>query len=287
MDQKGIGRVALDFLAEAEDVDVDGAVGDGAVLAPYGVQQLLAAEDYPGTAHQKLQQAKLGGGECERHAIHANLAAGAVELNPAGFEHARRPRLIAKLELDPSNQLADGEGLDHVVVGADFQPDNTVRFRGARGQKDDGSGGQVRILADTFTDIEPVGVGQHDIEQDQIGPHLAAEFDGSATGLQSGEDKAFFFEVVLEECEQVRVVLDKNYFFHSRSRLPQVNSPPVTGPLKRCEFGIKTLATELGFAPRQREKERGAFIHAAFDARRSVVGGHQVLDDGKTQTGAA
>ena len=39
---------SFDFLAEPEDVDVDGAVGDGAVVAPHGVQQLLAAEHHAG-----------------------------------------------------------------------------------------------------------------------------------------------------------------------------------------------------------------------------------------------
>ena len=49
---------AVDFLAEAEDVDVSGA-GDGAVLAPDGVEQLIAAEDDAGAAQLRCAGAAL------------------------------------------------------------------------------------------------------------------------------------------------------------------------------------------------------------------------------------
>ena len=66
MNQHRIGRVALHLLAQPQDVDVHRAVGDGAVLAPHGVQQLLAAEDHARPAHQEFEQAELGGGERQR-----------------------------------------------------------------------------------------------------------------------------------------------------------------------------------------------------------------------------
>jgi hypothetical protein len=50
---------AVDFLTEAEDVDVYGAVGDGAVPAPDGVEQLLAAEDDAGAAQLRCAGAAL------------------------------------------------------------------------------------------------------------------------------------------------------------------------------------------------------------------------------------
>src|SRR5579862_2181106 len=38
----------FDLLAEPKDVDVDSAVGDSAVMAPDGVEQLFAAENHAG-----------------------------------------------------------------------------------------------------------------------------------------------------------------------------------------------------------------------------------------------
>ena len=52
---EGRSAFLLDLLTQAQDVDVDGAVGDGAVVAPDGVEQLLAAEHYAGPAHQEFQ----------------------------------------------------------------------------------------------------------------------------------------------------------------------------------------------------------------------------------------
>lgn len=37
MDQPGRRRILLDFLPQAQDVDVDGTVGNGSVLPPHGV----------------------------------------------------------------------------------------------------------------------------------------------------------------------------------------------------------------------------------------------------------
>src|SRR5258708_7117311 len=100
MDQTRRGGIALDLLAEPEDVDVDGAVRDGAVLAPDGVQQLLAAEDHAGAGHEEFEQAELGGGERERLAFQLDLATAAVQLDVAGLEYTGRRGLRAELQLD-------------------------------------------------------------------------------------------------------------------------------------------------------------------------------------------
>ena len=59
MNQPWIGRVGLDLLPQPKHINVHGAVGDGAILPPYGVQQLLTAEDHPRTAHQEFEQTEL------------------------------------------------------------------------------------------------------------------------------------------------------------------------------------------------------------------------------------
>src|ERR1700737_1015335 len=62
-----VGRAGeIDRLAQAADVDVDGACLDIDVMAPHLVEQLLAREDAAGMLHEEAQQAELGGAEMNR-----------------------------------------------------------------------------------------------------------------------------------------------------------------------------------------------------------------------------
>ena len=121
----------------------------------------------------------------ESGAVQPHLATGAVEFHAAGLQNARRGGLIAELQLDAGDQFAHEERLHHIIVGAEFQPHDAVRLAGARGQEDHRDGGQIGILADAFADIEAVGIGQHDIQQNQVRPHLAAQLDGALSGMLS------------------------------------------------------------------------------------------------------
>ncbi|SPE31588.1 hypothetical protein SBA6_160018 [Candidatus Sulfopaludibacter sp. SbA6] len=272
MDQNGAAGVRFDLLAQAQDVDVHGAVGDGAVLAPDCVEQLLAAEDHSGAAHQKLQQPELRGGELQRRALQANLAAAGVQFQAAGLQHARGRCLVAKLELDARHQLAHEERLHYVIVGADLEAHDAVGLGGPRGQKDDGGGGEVRVLADAFADVEAVGIGQHDIEQDQVRAHLPAQLQRAFPGLQSGQGEALFLQVVFQEREEVGVVFDEENFFHEIHRhacLCYFSSGHVTKPLRGGEFGIKMLLSECGFVHLvhrdQRQQQRAEHADDRFE----------------------
>ena len=94
MNQARRGSVLFDFLPQPQNVDIDRAVGDRAILPPDGIQQLFAAEDHARPAHQEFQQPELGGGQRQRFAVQRHLAAAAVEFDPAGLEQARRARLV-------------------------------------------------------------------------------------------------------------------------------------------------------------------------------------------------
>src|SRR5215471_17697745 len=198
MNQHRAGRVLLHLLAKTQHVDIDRTVGDGAILTPYRVEELLATEHYAGPAHQEFQQAELRRRQREELSIEAHLTAGAVELHAAGLQYADRRRLIAELQFDARDQLAHEERLDHVIVGAELQTDDAVGFAGAGGQEDHRGLREIRVLPDALADVQTVGIGKHDVEQDEVGTHLAAKLDGAAASLQAGERKALFFEVVFE-----------------------------------------------------------------------------------------
>ena len=63
VDEDGVGRIALYFLPQAQHINVDRAIGDGAILSPHCVEQLVPAEDDTLAAHHEFQQPKLGGRE--------------------------------------------------------------------------------------------------------------------------------------------------------------------------------------------------------------------------------
>ena len=111
--------------------DVAARTRPGAREVPSGeVVQAGAARD---TAPSKAAagdtaQAPAIGGERERGAVQAHLAAARIELDAARFQNARGRRLVAELQLDAGDQLAHEERLHHVVVGAELEAHDAVRF---------------------------------------------------------------------------------------------------------------------------------------------------------------
>src|SRR4051812_40489025 len=166
MNEPWSGRIGFDFLPQSEHIDIDSAIRDGAILSPDSVQQLLPAEDDAGAAHQEFKQPELGGGERKGLAGESHFAAAAIEFDAAGLQGPGWRVGAAELKLDARNDFADKERLHNVVVSAKFQADNAVGFGRAGGKKDDGGLGQLRIVANGFAYIKPVGIRQHDVEQD-------------------------------------------------------------------------------------------------------------------------
>lgn len=117
-DEERVSWIRFDLLAEAQDVDVDGAVGDGAIVAPNGIEQLLTTEDYTGAAHQEFEQPELGRGQGEKRAIEAGFAAAAIELKRGGLQDTRGAGLAAELNFDAGDELTHKERFDDIVISA-------------------------------------------------------------------------------------------------------------------------------------------------------------------------
>src|SRR2546423_3889786 len=125
LDARGgqLGRGELG--AQPGHVDVDGTRLHEAVPTPYGVEQLLAAEDAPRRAGQDREQLELLRGEVHRAALHADLEAIPIDLEVADLD----VRLLlpvagaaaARDGADAGEQLAWRERLGHIVVGAHLE----------------------------------------------------------------------------------------------------------------------------------------------------------------------
>src|SRR3984957_3574654 len=81
------GAAAIERLAQAADMDVDGAFVDIDVAAPDAVEQLLAREHAAGILHQEFEQAELGGAEWDVASGAGDALLLAVELDFGCGEH--------------------------------------------------------------------------------------------------------------------------------------------------------------------------------------------------------
>jgi hypothetical protein len=73
---------------------------------------------------------------------------------------------------------------------------------------------QFGVAANGFADIQAIGVGQHDVQKDQVRPLAPAEVKGTLTGLRANQRESLLFKVVLQEGKQVNIVLNQKDFLH-------------------------------------------------------------------------
>src|SRR5262245_10624827 len=214
MDQLGVRGIFFHLLAQSQDVHIHGAVGDGAVLPPYGVEQLVPAEDHTLAAHHEFQEPKLGGGEPKQVAIQLGAATAPVELDRPYLYHARWFGGRSELQLDADDQLPHEERLDHIIARSQLEADDTVGLRTARRQKNHRDVRQLLMVANPLANVETVGIRKHDVEQNQVRSEGAAQVDGALAGLRARHLEAFFFQIVLQQRVEIRIVFDKDNLLH-------------------------------------------------------------------------
>lgn len=147
-----IGQVDIHHVGSAIEVD-----------PPHRRQQLLAAENLPGIAHERLQEGKLPGRQIHRSFPHANPSALQVkdEGPPRQGQSPRNRRFLPKTQAHSGKEFLEGERLGHVVVRPTLQARDAVGHRGARREHDDRH--LHPLSPDLFEDLEAVNVGQADI----------------------------------------------------------------------------------------------------------------------------
>ncbi len=125
---------------------------------------------------------QLDGEHDGRHGVSQLVAQHGQELVlGAGGVLGRAPRLLGALEqpaaelgerdvhLHARDQLARGERLDQVVVGADLQPLDARLLPGARGQHDHREVGRRLVRAQARDQPESVEVRHHDVREHHVG----------------------------------------------------------------------------------------------------------------------
>ena len=188
-------------------MDVDGAVEGFELLAFQHVHQRVARQYAAGTLGQRQQQRELVGGEGAFLAVEPHGAGALVDLETAEAHRVglRGRALAAQDGAQPGLQLARLEGLGEIVVGADFEADHPVHRLAARRQHQDRHvGGRAQAAAD----IEPVAVGQHQVEDNRVKRLALQESLALACGAGGRQTKAHPAEIVGDHPGEAAVVVD-------------------------------------------------------------------------------
>ena len=99
--------------------------------------------------------------------------------------------MLPQLRPDPRQQHRKPERLGDIVVGAGFEAQNGVRIGIVAGQHDDGR--LEAALAQGTHNFPPVGIGQSDIHQDEIGGVGLGRAGTLGAGIDGGS-----FELVVQ-----------------------------------------------------------------------------------------
>jgi hypothetical protein len=148
-----------------------------------------------------------------------------VDLEPAEAQHVglRRRAAAPQDGAQPGLQLARLERLGEVVVGADLQPDHAVHRLAAGGQHQDR---HVAGAAQAAAEVEPVGVGQHEVEDHRVEALAPQPCLAVARRAGKGQAKARPAKIVGDHPGEAFVVIDHQ---------DALGHPPSIGPWRlRC-----------------------------------------------------
>src|SRR4029079_7381516 len=180
VDQRG-EAIGVDLASQVGDVGLDDAGLTAEVVVPDVVEDLGLGQDPVRVEHEVAQQLELGRRHLDDAAAAPDLVGVVVELEIVEGER-RGARLVAtgtaQYRADTGDDLLEAERLGDVVVATHGQALDLVVDPVTRRDEDDG---QVPAgLAQPPGDLEPVHVGEHDVEDDEVGVALGRADDGRA-----------------------------------------------------------------------------------------------------------
>ena len=167
-----MGGVVLNLGAQPPHIDRKGVVVNKiAAAVPQRIEDRAAGQGASGVAHKQAEQPVLGRRELEQFAAAGDPAGREVDADFPAAQH-RRPRRgragPAQQRPQPAAELAELEGLGHVIVPAAVQPADDVDLLLGRSQKEDR--GVAAGRAQRFAEGETATVGQADVQHQDIEP---------------------------------------------------------------------------------------------------------------------
>jgi len=207
-------------LAQATDVHVHGALLDIHAASPHLVQQLRARVGAFGVGHEEMQQAIFGRTDLDLRVAGIHAVRGAIDAQAADLDRTRAAIGLgaAQHRLDPRNQFACRERLDHVIIDTGFEPVDAIHFLAARGQHDDRHLGGAFLCAQAPRQFQPRHAGQHPVQQDQVRRRVA---DRRQRGARIGGLDDLHVRLAQREGDHVA---DRSFVFDDQYALVHVMS---------------------------------------------------------------
>src|SRR5215469_5852279 len=251
VDQRGAKRVEL--APQVAHVRLEHLGLPRVLPAPHVLQELLAGEHEPLVAHQVGEQPELGRRQLDGGARPADRPGLLVQFQIAGPERARAVCPGAgsgavggalaggatQDRADPGHERLDGERLGDVVVAAEGQPGDGVR-RGVAGREEDDRD-VVGLRAEPPAYLEAVDVGEHDVQDDQVGLIAGGALQRLLAARPGGHDAAMELEGYLDELADVPLVIDNE---HLRDRFTFCHGPAPSCTLPRPYTGLRPPSGE-------------------------------------------
>ena len=148
--------------------------------------------------------------ECPVHAADAAGQVGHQDAVTAGLQRGSEQRTRvgeAEVGLDTGAHHGGVDRLDDEVDGAEFEATCLVAGVVMRRDEDDGNVTRQRVGLELAANLEAIHARHHDVEQDQVGPVLAADLQGlgAAQGLEHAVIRR---ERLVEHLDVERLVVD-------------------------------------------------------------------------------
>ena len=189
-------------------MDVDGLRGDVMTTVPDLVEQALARHDGARTRRQRRQEIEFLCRQIDLVTPEVYLAPFRVDAQRADPERQCRRRVLADAArdgVDARQQLAKAEWLDEVVVGTEFEADDTVDLVAACADHDDR---HARTGAQFAAHLVAVAIGKAQIEQHEI---VLGRSDGIRRSRDPRDVEARPAQAGREGLGDRLLVLDKQY----------------------------------------------------------------------------
>ena len=199
-------------------MNVNRAVKGFEFAAAHGFHDLVAAQHAARAFGQRHQQVELVGGQLARRARNRNRTRVAVNLKRAKMHHlvaagrcgaAVVVAAPAQHGANAGQQLARLERLGQVVVSANFQADDAIhRVALGRQHQHGGVGRGAAQALDAAAHFQAVHVGQHQVQDHQVGRAGLQRFQAGGAGGGMGEAIARLAQILAHHAGQAGVVFD-------------------------------------------------------------------------------
>jgi hypothetical protein len=198
--------------AEPADVRIDRPREDLGVVPPDLGEERLSRPHAPLGPHEVLEQPELGHGEGHGLPLDERQVLLGRDLDRPGAQR-RAPLLLPRLAAlqepaRPEDQLPRREGLGHVVVGAQLEPQHPVDLLAPGGQQDDRRHPRLALAADLLEDVDAGQLGEHPVEHDQVEPLAPHRLERGEPIVRDPDLEPFLRQDVPQQLGDVDLIFD-------------------------------------------------------------------------------